>query len=78
MDAKTGELPASRLIGKIVILEVSALDNQKLIEKTNEITDRLEHEASKKLNEAQAYHKGYVQACEDFGRAIRLEVYGQN
>lgn len=54
------------------------LENQELIKKTNEITDRLEHEATKKLNEAQAYHKGYIQACEDFGRALRLEVYEQN
>lgn len=54
------------------------LENQELIKKTNEITDRLEHEASKKLNEAQAYHKGYIQACEDFGRALRIEVYELN
>lgn len=54
------------------------MTNQELIEKTNEITDKLEHEASNKLNEAQAYHKGYVQACEDFGRALRLEIYEQN
>lgn len=54
------------------------MDNQAIIKKTNEITDRLEHEASKKLNEAQEYHKGYVQACEDFGRALRLEMYEQN
>lgn len=54
------------------------MEDQELINKTNEITDRLEHEASKKLNEAQAYYKGYVQACEDFGRALRLETYKQN
>lgn len=54
------------------------MENQELIKITNEITDRLEHEASKKLNEAQAFHKGYVQACEDFGRALRLQVYKQN
>lgn len=58
--------------------KVDVLENQELIKKTNEITDRLEHEASKKLNEAQAYHKGYIQACEDFGRAIRIEVYELN
>lgn len=58
--------------------KVDVLENQELIKKTNEITDRLEHEATKKLNEAQAYHKGYIQACEDFGRALRLEVYEQN
>lgn len=54
------------------------MENQELIKKTNEITDRLEQESSKKLNEAQAYHKGYIQACEDFGRALRLEVYDLN
>lgn len=53
------------------------MEDQELINKTNEITDRLEHEASKKLSEAHAYHKGYIQACEDFGRALRLEIYDQ-
>lgn len=66
------------LFSRLSFWEVKALDNQELIEKTNEITDQLEHEASKKLNEAQAYHKGYVQACEDFGRALRLAVYELN
>lgn len=54
------------------------MTEQEIINKSNEITDKLQHEASKKLNEAQAFHKGYVQACEDFGRALRLEVYEQN
>lgn len=49
------------------------MEDQELMRKTNEIIDQLEHEASKKLNEAQAYYKGYVQACEDFGRALRFE-----
>lgn len=40
----------------------------------HEIADMLEHRANAKLNEATAYHNGYVQACEDFGRAIRQEL----
>lgn len=54
------------------------MENKELIKKTREITDRLEYEVMKKLNEAQAYHKGYVQACEDFGKEIRSEIYDQN
>lgn len=54
------------------------MTEQEIINKSNEITDMLQQESSKKLNEAQAYHKGYVQACEDYGRALRLEVYEQN
>ncbi len=47
------------------------MNNQKMIEKTHEITDQLEREASIRLNKEQAYYKGYVQACEDFGRRVR-------
>ena len=55
------------------------MDNDnKLIDKTNAITDSLQHAASKKLNEEQAYYNGYVQACEDFGRALRMEIYEQD
>lgn len=53
------------------------MDEQKLIDITHKITDELEHEASSKLAEAQAYHKGYVQACEDYGRRLRREIYEQ-
>ena len=44
------------------------------VDKVHEITDMLEHQANAKLNEATAYHNGYVHACEDFGRAIRQEL----
>lgn len=50
------------------------MDRQKLIDETHKITDALEHEAANKLNDAQAYYKGYVQACEDYGRKIRQMV----
>nr|WP_295681181.1 hypothetical protein [uncultured Lachnoclostridium sp.] len=46
--------------------------------RVHEITDQLESEASKKLNaevkRAQAYHEGYVQACEDFGKIMRANI----
>lgn len=53
------------------------MDEQKLIDMSHEITDKLQHEASAKLAEEQAYHKGYVQACEDFGRRLRQALYEQ-
>lgn len=40
-----------------------------------EITDRLEHQAGIELQKATSHHKGYVQACEDFGREIRQAIY---
>ena len=43
----------------------------------HEIADMLEHQANAKLNEATAYRNGYVQACEDFGRAIREKLIGE-
>lgn len=51
------------------------MNKQKIIDETHKITDELEREATKKLNEAQAYYKGYVQACEDYGRKIRQVIY---
>lgn len=43
-----------------------------------EVTEaELEHEAAQKLNDAQAYYKGYVQACEDYGKKIRQMVYSE-
>lgn len=39
-----------------------------------EITDRLEYQAGIELQKATSYHKGYVQACEDFGREMRQEI----
>ena len=53
------------------------MDRQKIIDETHKITDALEHEAANKLNDAQAYYKGYVQACEDYGRKIRQMVYSE-
>lgn len=51
------------------------MERQKIIDETHKITEALENEATKKLNDAQAYYKGYVQACEDYGRRIRMMVY---
>lgn len=45
-----------------------------IIEKINKTIDELEHEAAVRLNEQQAYHSGYVQACEDFGRRLRGSI----
>ena len=49
------------------------------IEKVHEITNELEKRASLQLNleitKAQNYHDGYVQACEDFGKWVRAELY---
>lgn len=47
------------------------MNNRELTDKTHEITNDLERCASKKLSEEQAYYKGYIQACEDFGRKMR-------
>lgn len=47
-------------------------------DQVHKITDKLEHEANlekaKRINEIEAYYAGYNQACEDFGRKIRLEL----
>ena len=51
------------------------MDRQKIIDETHKITDELERKATEALNDAQAYYKGYVQACEDYGRRIRQMVY---
>lgn len=47
------------------------------IDKVHEITDTLEGMANVKLQEATAYHKGYMKACEDFGREMRLYISSQ-
>lgn len=47
---------------------------KELVDKVHEITDMLEHQAGIELQKATAYHKGYVQACEDFGRKIRQAI----
>lgn len=44
------------------------------VDKVHEITDRLEHQAGIELQKATSYHKGYVQACEDFGREMRRVI----
>ena len=48
------------------------------LDKTHEITDGLEERAKLKMNEeitkAKAYHDGYIQACEDFGKAMRQAI----
>lgn len=48
------------------------------VDKVNEITDALEHKANAELQKATAYHNGFMQACEDFGRAIRQELIDEN
>lgn len=45
------------------------------IDKIHEITDMLEQRAHSELQKATSFHNGYVQACEDFGRALRDEIY---
>lgn len=47
---------------------------RKMIDKTHEITDALEHSANMDLQKAQAYRDGYVKACEDFGREMRQAI----
>lgn len=54
------------------------MNNQEMIDKTHEITDQLEHEASVRLNAEQAYYNGYVQACEDYGRRVRGAIIQGN
>lgn len=50
----------------------------KWIDKVHEITDALEHKSNAELRstleKATAYHEGYVQACEDFGREMRRAI----
>lgn len=43
-------------------------------EKVNEITDDLERQANIEYAKAMAYHEGYVKACEDFGRQMRMLI----
>ena len=46
----------------------------RLTDEVNKIQDSLERKAVEKLNEANAYHKGYMQAVCDFGRETRLAI----
>lgn len=43
-------------------------------DKVHEITDALERRANIELQKATSYHKGYMQACEDFGREMRRMI----
>lgn len=53
------------------------MENQQIIDKSHEIADELQRIAAIKLSEARAYHDGYVQACEDFGRRLRQEIINE-
>lgn len=50
------------------------MDSKKMYDRVNNITDELQHEAEEKLAKEQAYYGGYIQACEDFGRRMRMEI----
>lgn len=43
-------------------------------DKVHEITDTLERQASIEMQKITSYHKGYIQACEDFGREMRRVI----
>lgn len=47
-------------------------------EMANAIADQLEHKATieknKKVSNAEQYYKGYVDACEEFGRQLRQKA----
>lgn len=49
-----------------------------ITEMTNAIADQLEHNAAieknKKVSNAEQYYKGYVDACEEFGRQLRQKA----
>lgn len=51
------------------------------IDKVHEITDELERNAEKELEnsvkKAQAYKEGYVQACEDFNKKMRIAIINE-
>ena len=53
------------------------MNDQKIIDVSHKIADELEHEVDKKMLEMEAYQKGYIQACEDFGRRLRMIIYEQ-
>lgn len=56
---------------RILRQEIEMTTAREWIEKVHEITDTLEHQANTELQKATSYHKGYMQACEDFGREMR-------
>ena len=45
-----------------------------MTDKVYEIQDELERRANIELQEATTYHKGYINACEAFSRALRIAV----
>ena len=45
-----------------------------IVDQTHEIADMLETQANIELQKATSYHNGYIQACEDFGRALRSNI----
>ena len=46
----------------------------RLVDNAHETADMLESMANMDLLKAQAYHNGYVQAREDFGREMRKAI----
>lgn len=50
-----------------------------LKDKYEEITDRLKKNADEKMNreirESQAYNQGYKQACEDYFKELKQELF---
>lgn len=43
-------------------------------DKVYEIVEAIERKANVELQRAIAYHNGYIQACEDFGREMRRMI----
>lgn len=48
--------------------------NGSTADQTHEIADMLETKANIELQKATSYHNGYIQACVDFGRALRSNI----
>ena len=49
-------------------------EEKPIVDQTHEIADMLETQANIELQKATSYHKGYIQACEDFGQALRSNI----
>lgn len=50
------------------------MTSRELTDKIHEITDQLERQAGIELQKATSYHDGYIKACEDFGRVMRMTI----
>lgn len=50
------------------------MTSRELMDKIHEITDQLERQAGIELQKSMSYHAGYIKACEDFGRAMRMTI----